>query len=254
MTAGEQAGPPRTGSPSPRAGEGDGRAIAPWLRRLALGVVVGRFLIVLGVIPAIPLLIVQERYALLVLLRPTKEWLLLGGAVLRVQGEPSVWLLLAAYTPLMIVVVWAFFLAGRAYQDALRDGTGPRWLHRLLPPDKLELAQRMLVRRGALIAVLGRLAAMPPTLLAAAAGVSDIRPRRYLGADLLGSLLAFGAVVGAGYGLGEAYERGGVWLTTAGIGLFVLLVLLMTRWIRREAARTPAEASSPDGPRAPSGH
>ena len=244
MSTGEQAGRPRTAGTPAHARTGGDREIAPWLRRLALGVVVGRYLIVLGVIPAIPLLIVQERYALLVLLRPTKEWLLLGGAVLRVQGEPSVWLLLAAYTPLMIVVVWAFFLAGRAYQDVLRDGTGPRWLHRLLPPDKLELAQRMLVRRGPLIAVLGRLAAMPPTLLAAAAGLSDIRPSRYLGADLLGALVAFAGVVGAGYGLGEAYERGGVWLTTVGVGLFVLLVLLMTRWIRREAARAPAPADA----------
>lgn len=224
--------------------------IPSWLRRTALGVVVGRYVIVLGVIPAIPVLLLQERIALLVLLRPTKEWLLLGGAVLRVQGTPPVWLLFAAYVPLMIVVVWCFFLAGRAYRTVLRDGTGPRWLHRALPPDKLDLAQRMLVRRGPLIAVLGRLAAMPPTLLAAAAGVSDVGARRYLAADLAGAMIAFAGVVTAGYGLGEAYQRGGVWITIVGVAVFVALVALMTRWIRREARRTPDgdDGASPTGP------
>ena len=216
------------------------REVPTWLRRLSLGVVISRYVIVLGVIPAIPVLLLQERITLLVLLRPTKEWLLVGGAFFRVQGAPSPWLLLAAFTPLMIVVVWFFFLAGRAYQATLRAGTGPRWLRRALPPDKLDLAQRVLVRRGPMVAVLGRLAAMPPTLLAAAAGVSDISWRRYLAADLAGALVAFTGVVAAGYGLGEAFERGGVWLTAIGVGGFVLLVVLITRWIRREAARAPA--------------
>lgn len=226
------------------------RRIPPWLRRTALGVVVGRYVIVLGVIPAIPVLLLREQLALLVLLRPTKEWLLLGGAVLRVQGAPPVWLLFAAYVPLMIVVVWCFFLAGRGYRTVLRNGTGPRWLHRALPPDKLDLAQRMLVRRGPLIAVLGRLAAMPPTLLAAAAGVSDIRARRYLAADLAGAVVAFAAVVAAGYGLGEAYQRGGVWITVVGVAVFVTLIALMTRWIRREARRTP-DGDGASGPTPP---
>lgn len=214
--------------------------ISPGLRRLALAVVIGRYVIVLGVLPAIPFLLAQERIALLVLLRPTKEWLLVGGAFLRLQGEPPVWLLFAAFVPLMLVVVWFFFIAGRAYRSVLRDGTGPRWLRRAVPPGKLELAQRMLVRRGPLIAVLGRLAAIPPTLLAAAAGVSDVSPRRYLAADLFGAVLAFATVVSIGYGLGEAYDRGGLWLTALGVGLFAVLVALMSRWLRREAERSPA--------------
>lgn len=258
MTAEQPAADPRPEGPTgpPPATAEAGRAVPAWLRRLSLGVVIGRYVIVLGVIPAIPLLLVRERIALLVLLRPTKEWLLVGGAFLRVQGEPSVWLLFAAFAPLMLVVVWFFFVAGRAYQGVLRTQTGPRWLHRAIPPARLELAQRMLVRRGPLIAVLGRLAAMPPTLLAAAAGVSGISPRRYLGADLAGAVVSFAAVVTAGYGLGEAYERGGPWLTAVGVGLFVTLVVLITRWVRREAARAPAPTPPPadgTGARAESG-
>lgn len=252
MSAEERSGGSRTAGTAPRARTAGQREIAAWLRRLALGVVVGRYVIVLGVIPAIPWLLLQERYAVVVLLRPTKEWLLLGGAVFRLEGAPSPWLLLAAFAPLMLIVVWFFFLAGRAYQDLLRAGTGPTWLRRALPPDKLELAQRMLIRRGPLVAVLGRLAAMPPTLLAAAAGVSDIAPRRYLAADAAGAVLAFTAVVGAGYGLGEAWRRGGPWITAIGLGLFVAMVVLMTRWIRREAARSPAPTAT-EAPPDPTG-
>lgn len=242
MSADERAGGPRTQGRRPGTGATGDRdpAVAPWLRRVALGVVIGRYAIVLGVIPAIPWLLLRGHHALVVLVRPTKEWLLLGGAVFRLEGEPTPWLLFAAFTPLMIVVVWFFFLAGRAYQGALRAGTGPAWLRRALPPDRLELAERMLLRRGPLIAVLGRLAAMPPTLLAAAAGLSGIPARRYLAADLAGAVVSFVAVVGAGYGLGEAWRRGGPWITATGLILFVVMVALMTRWIRREAARAPA--------------
>jgi hypothetical protein len=164
----------------------------PWLRRLALGIVVGRYVIVLGVIPAIPFLHrCRSAIALLVLLRPdqgvaaARRGVPAGGARRRCAAvrPPSL--------PLMILVVWFFFIAGRAYQHVLRDGTGPRWLHRAIPPDKLELAQRMLIRRGPLIAVLGRLAAMPPTMLAAAAGVSDVSARRYLAPTSWGRCSSF---------------------------------------------------------------
>jgi membrane protein DedA with SNARE-associated domain len=208
---------------------------AGW-RRFVVAVAVLRYVVPLLAIPLIPVLIV-DRVPLLVLLRPQKEFLLLGGAQLRLTGEPSVALLFAAYLPLMLVAVWAFFAVGRAYGPALRAGRGPRWLQRALPPDQLDLAQRVLARRGPLIAVLGRIAALPPTLLAAAAGVSDVPARRYLVADAVGAVAGFAITVTVGYGLGRAYEQGGVWITAAGVALFLGLVLLMTRWLRAEGER-----------------
>lgn len=210
------------------------------LRRVAVVVAVLRYAIPLAAIPLIPVLIV-DRVALLVLLRPQKEFLLLGGGQLRVLGTPSVGLLFAAYVPLMIVAVWAFFAVGRAYGPALRAGEGPGWLQRAIPPRQLVVAQRVLAKHGPVIAVLGRVAALPPTVLAAAAGVSDVDARRYLAADLLGALLGFAVAVGAGYTLGRAYERGGVWLTVAGLAVFVAMIVLLTAWIRREAAAVPDE-------------
>jgi membrane protein DedA with SNARE-associated domain len=221
-------------------------AAAPGWRRVVVSIAVLRYVVPLLAIPLIPLLIVDQ-VPLLVLLRPQKEFLLLGGGQLRVRGDPGVGLLFAAYVPLMIGAVWAFFAVGRAYGPALRAGAGPRWLQRALPAEQLEVARRVLARRGPAIAVLGRIAALPPTVVAAAAGLSDVSARRYLAADAVGAIAAFAITVGAGYALGRAYEAAGAWITAVGVLLFLSLVLLLTRWLRAEADRhadVPAAAET----------
>ncbi len=209
----------------------------PLVRRVAVGVAIARYVIPLAVIPAIPFLIARGELALLVLLRPQKEFLLLSAAQLARTGAPSVPLLLAAYVPLMIVAVWAFFVVGRIFRPALDAGEAPRWLTRILPPEQLDLGRRVLTRRGPLIAVMGRLAALPPTIMAAAAGASDVDGRRYLAADLVGAFASFALMVGAGLVLGEAYEDYGIWITVAGLVVLVALIALITRWVRNEADR-----------------
>lgn len=210
-------------------------AIGAGWRRFAVTVAIARYVIPILAIGLIPVLI-SDRLPLLVLLRPTKDLLLLGGGQYRVLGAPAPLLLFAAYVPMMIVAVWAFFLVGRAYRPALRAGTGPEWLNRTIPPRQLEVAQAVLAKRGPSIAILGRLAALPPTVLAAAAGLSDVDARRYLVADTIGGIAAFGLTVGIGYGLGRAYEDGGVWVTAIGVALFFGLITVLTRWLRAEAA------------------
>jgi len=208
--------------------------IGPVMRRVALTVAAVRYIVPLVAIPFIPLLIVRD-LPLLILVRPTKEFLLLAGGSLRVVGSPSVALALAAYLPLMVVAVWAFFIVGRAYRDVLGSPDAPAWITRTVPPARLALARRVLEQHGPAIAVLGRIAALPPTVLAAAAGASEVDGRRYLAADLIGAFAAFALTFGAGWLLGEAFEQGGVLVTIAGVALFVALVALLTRWIRRAA-------------------
>jgi membrane protein DedA with SNARE-associated domain len=209
--------------------------ISDGLRYVAVTLAVIRYLIPLAAIPLIPVLI-RDRLPLLVLLRPTKEFLLLGGGRPQFEGEPALLLVLfVMYAPLMLVLVAPFFVVGRAYRSALASGTGPAWLHRAIPPEQLAIARRVLTRRGPAIAVLGRIAAIPPTILAAAAGTSTVSAWRYLAADAVGGVVAFAITVGAGYSLGQAYARGGVWLTGLGLALFVGLVTLLTRWIRAAA-------------------
>jgi membrane protein DedA with SNARE-associated domain len=207
------------------------------LQRVAISVAVARYAIPLAVIPAIPFLIARGELALLVLLRPQKEFLLLAAAQLARTGAPSVALLFAAYVPLMIVAVWAFFVVGRMFRPALDAGEAPRWLTRILPPAQLDVGRRVIARRGPLIAVMGRMAALPPTIMAAAAGASDVNGPRYLVADVVGALGSFALMVGAGLVLGEAYDEYGIWITVAGLMVLVALIALITRWVRNEAAR-----------------
>jgi membrane protein DedA with SNARE-associated domain len=230
--------PAETHSPVPHAEVPD-----RW-RWLALGVVALRFAVPLAAIPAIPWLIYRN-ISLLVLLRPQKEFLLVGGGQSRYLGEPELLTLFLAFVPLGLLTVPAFFLVGRAYGSRLREGTGPAWLQRAINPRHLELGQRVLARRGPAIAILGRFAALPPTLLAAAAGVSDVSWRAYLAADALGAVLATSAAIGVGYTLGRAYQNGGTWLTVVGVILFGVMIALLTYWLRREADRDDTPAADP---------
>lgn len=215
-------------------------------RYLALAVVATRIVVPLVAVPAIPFLL-RDQITLLVALRPQKEFLLVGGGQTRYLGEPGIAPLLLAFLPLGVVAIAAFFAVGRAHQSLLAQQRGPDWLRRALPPHQLELAQRVLARRGVAIAVIGRLAAMPPTILAAAAGTSTIRASHYLAADAAGAFLSAGVAIGTGLALGRAYDDGRLWLTVGGAVLFAATIGLVTWWIRREADRSPA-ATRGSGP------
>ncbi len=222
-----------------------GRELPTFWRRLALGVVAIRFAVPLAAIPFFPWLMINN-VSLLILLRPQKEFLLVGGGQNRYLGEPELMTLFLAFLPLGLLAVPAFFVIGRAYGSRLRDGTAPDWLTRAIRPHHVELGQRVLARRGPVIAILGRFAALPPTVLAAAAGVSDVSWRAYLAADAVGAVLATAVTIGVGYSLGRAYQDGGIWLTVAGVALFGIMILLLTQWIRREANRP--DAPTPEDP------
>ncbi len=216
---------------------------APGLARRWRGPLVAaaglRYLVPILAIPLAPVLIPDD-VGLLTLLRPGKEVVLLAGGLTRSDATPGWVIAFLAYLPLMVGGVWAFFGVGRAYADELAAGTGPAWLHRAVPADRLRTAQRVLARRGPTVAILGRLAALPPTVVAAAAGTTTVSTRRFLAADLVGAVAAFAATFAIGMSLGEAYERGGVWLTVAGLVLLLAVIVLFTRWMEREADRDAA--------------
>jgi membrane protein DedA with SNARE-associated domain len=160
--------------------------------------------------------------------------------VLRVTGEPSALLLFAAYTPLMIVAVWVFFLLGRIHGPRLTAADGDSWLTRMVPPRYVRATQLLLVDRGPAIAILARIVAAPPTILAAAAGTAPVNAFRYLVADAIGGVAAFGIMLGLGLALGEAYERAGTPVTVVTFVVLLVVITLAQNWFQREVARIDA--------------
>ncbi|MFU8841836.1 MAG: DedA family protein [Nitriliruptoraceae bacterium] len=213
--------------------------------RVLIGVAALRFVVPLAAVPLVAVLI-PEHVVWMLLLRPTKEFQLIGGAQYQLTGAPHPLLLLAAFVPLMVLAVWAYFAVGRMERKALAAGTAPRWLQRALPERQLAVAQAVLARRGATIAVLGRLGGLPPTVLAAAAGASTISARRYLAADTAGALLSFAVMVRAGMSVGRAWEEGVSWLTAVTAVLFLTVLALLARWIRAEARAYDASGTAAD--------
>jgi membrane protein DedA with SNARE-associated domain len=186
----------------------------------------------------------EEHFATLVLLRPTKEVLLAGGFFVR-EGDVGLLALLLAAIPLSAVGVWASFLLGRTFAAELDDGDAlPGLAGKVLPARRIKPLRAVLDREGMKAVFLGRLAVFPSTLMAAAAGASGVGVRDFAVADTAGMVVAIAEVVAAGYLLGEAYERAGVWLSAVGAAVALGLLVLFGRWLRAEHRRTRRGARS----------
>jgi membrane protein DedA with SNARE-associated domain len=194
---------------------------------------VARYAIPVAAIPVAPALIPDD-VGLLMLIRPGKEVILLAGGLSNTQQTPGIWMAFLAYLPLMLGAIWIFFAVGRAWGPALEDGSAPDVLTRVLPPERVRRLHRLLETRGPLLAVVGRIGGLPPTIIAAAAGTSKVGTARFLVADALGAVAGFGLVFGIGWLLGDAYERGGPWLTAGATLLVVVAGVLVNRWFRAE--------------------
>lgn len=226
----------------------DSSSRARRLRGPLLVAAIARYLVPIAAIPLAPVLL-PDRVELLTLLRPGKEVLLAAGGFHRTTAgaNPDLLVLFLAFLPLMVGGVWVFFWLGRAWQRELAMGDGPGWLDRLVPPDVFAQLQRLLTQRGPMLAFLGRVAALPPTIMAAAAGTSDVNARHYLVADFLGAVVSFATTVGAGWLLGEAWERGGLWLTVAGVVVLLVIITWATSWLRREPEPALDAELEPEG-------
>lgn len=194
---------------------------------------------------ALPLLPVLYRHDFLVLvaLRPSLGVLLLG-AVLARRGGISLWAMLVIAVPLQVLVVWLYYLLGRAWESEINsDDKLPFLTARLLRRNQVRRIRHALNAHGARLVAIARFAIFPAGLLAAAAGASDMEPERYFPADGLAFTAAAGLVIGAGYGLGLAQRQAGLWLTLTGTAGLIVISALLTWYVRRQPAH-PGEACS----------
>jgi membrane-associated protein len=195
---------------------------------------VGAARLVLGII-ALPLapFLFENHFLVLVLLRPTKEVLLVGGFLAR-EGRVPLLLLIAAAVPLAILAVWHSYSLGRAYSSEIRGNKITGIASRILPVEKIKKLQKILRKKGWRLVVLGRLAVFPSAMMGAAAGSSNLKSREFLPADAIGGLLSLAEVIGAGYFLGIAYKSAGPWITAAGVAILAAMAILLGIYLRRE--------------------
>ena len=204
------------------------------VRPVLLGLAALRAGLAIVAIPLVPWLY-EEHVAGLVFLRPTKEVFVFAGYSIR---EGNAWLpvIVLAALPMLLGGVWIFYGLGRAYADELSDAELPGLAGRLLPKERIDQMQDLLEERGPSVVFLGRLAAFPSTLMAAAAGASGVPPREFLPADTAGALTSMGALLGLGYVLGGAYEKAGPWITAVGVVVLAGLLVMLGRALLRSGS------------------
>jgi membrane protein DedA with SNARE-associated domain len=203
-------------------------------RRFILALAVLRAIFEVAAIPLAPALY-RDHVAVLTLLRPTKEVFLFGGFQVR-EGNAWFPVLVLAAIPLLLGGVWVFYLLGRAYRDELDDAELPGIAGRLLPKKRIDHLRDLLTERGPRVVFFGRLAAFPSTLMAAAAGACGVPFREFVVADAAGAILSMLALFGIGYGLGEAYDEAGPWITGAGVVVLGVLLIVLGRALLRSGS------------------
>lgn len=189
---------------------------------------------VLGIvaIPFAPALY-RDHFVVLVLLRPSKEVLLAAGFLIR-DGQVQLFPVLTASIPLTILGVWNFFFLGQAWAKEIHDDKLPRVARRVLPPKRIRALTKVLEKKGIPVVLFGRLAAFPSTMIAAAAGASRMKAKKFLPSDGIGALASVAEVLVAGYLFGEAYKRAGTGITAIGVVVFLALLVAVGRWLSRE--------------------
>lgn len=209
------------------------RSRAVRFRTVLLWLATARAVLGVAAIPLAPFLY-REHFAVLVLLRPTKEVLLAAGFLIR-QGDVHPVVVVLAALPLMLGGVWQFFALGRGFSDELRSGEGlPKLAQRLLPPERVKKLCGVLDRKGTRLIFLGRLATFPSSLLGTAAGTAGMRTWKFLRADALGVLVGMAEVLLAGYLLGQAYKTAGPWLTAVGVVALLGMLFVLGRSLTRD--------------------
>jgi membrane protein DedA with SNARE-associated domain len=184
-------------------------------------------------IVAIPLapVLYEEHFVLLVLLRPTKDVFLAGGFLVE-RGDVALAPIVLAALPLLVGGVWLFHALGRGFRDEIERAELPWVAGRLLPPKRIKAVGDAVEDGGPRLVYLGRLAAFPSTLVAAAAGTGRMDLRGFLVGDGLGGLTSMALSLTLGYLLGEAYDTAGPWLTGVGVVALAAMAIVIGRRLR----------------------
>ena len=105
----------------------------------------------------------------------------------------------------------------------------------MLPAERIRALCGAVDKGGARFVFLGRLAAFPSSLVAAACGSAKVPTRTFCLADGLGAMISLTACVTAGYLLEEAYDDAAPWFSVVALIALAAAVLLLGRYLRNAA-------------------
>jgi membrane-associated protein len=175
-----------------------------------------------------------ESSTFLGLVVPGEIAVLLGGVIAH-EGRVALWAVFGAAAIGAAVGDQIGYLVGRRYGPALLD----RMPRRLVRPDELDRALRLVRTRGAAAVVIGRWAAALRALVPGIAGMSRMPRAVFTAANVVGGLVWAVAVAVLGYAAGASYRVLEDRLRIGGEVLFAVVAVLVVYgvWRRRRASR-----------------
>ncbi|MBI1843117.1 MAG: DedA family protein [Actinobacteria bacterium] len=120
--------------------------------------------------------------------------------------------------------------------DRLHEMAGKRWFIVMSQAD-LEKGHRFFVRHGGKIVLFGRCVPLVRSLVSVPAGVERMPPARFLAFTAIGSATWNAVFIGAGWMLGENWDRVEGWMTPIGYLVLGGLVGWLIRSVHRRLTR-----------------
>jgi membrane protein DedA with SNARE-associated domain len=191
-------------------------------------------------IPLTPLLLGRNP-VLLSALRGSISAMVAAGGFARV-GKASLALALIAPIPISMITDPFFFWAGKRYGRGLINylsASDPRWRKRAAR------GERFFKKYGVWTVVLAPFLPAPSPLFYMAAGEAGMPFVVFIVADLIGTLAYVGAIVAAGWAIGQPAVTVAQTISNYALWIIVATVVLIVAWSVWSAWRTPREPASP---------
>ncbi|MFN2615342.1 MAG: DedA family protein [Actinomycetota bacterium] len=171
----------------------------------------------------------KHHYLILVVMRPTRLVLFVGGYFAK-QHKANPFELAAAALPMAWLGVWLAYALGLSHERRIASGRIPKPWKRLLPARRIRRLQETLRDQGIKLVLLARMATFPNYLIGTAAGSSDMSPHKFFVSDGIGTAIEIGASLALGYVLGDRKA----WIVGIGIGALLAGVAIFFWQFRRE--------------------
>jgi membrane protein DedA with SNARE-associated domain len=205
---------------------------------LCVGPIIANTIYYYAGLPLTPLLLGRNP-VLLSALRGSIASMVAAGGFARV-GKAPLLLALLAPIPISMLTDPFFFWAGKRYGRSLINylsESDPRWRKRAAR------GERFFQKYGVWTIVLAPILPAPSPLFYMAAGEAGMPFLLFIGADLIGTLVYIGLIVGAGWAIGQPAVTVAQTISNYALWIIVAMVVLIVAWSVFSAWRAPREVT-----------